>query len=173
MGTKSLLAIIGLVIFIVVFGILLVIKGVQSNAKKQEVKNTVVVNNTVNVTDIVRAPLVYKDLTVNVNSQIGTWTTKNSFFLTSSSGTFGSQGAQLLAIREAQFRLPQDTPADQIALGQLSKVAIKGRVKVVTKTELEAILGYNFDGPEFILGNNSLKTWQVGPVLLIENIVKL
>jgi hypothetical protein len=176
MGRKSIIAIIILTIFIIVFGILLVIKAVQSNSKRKAVKEnvtTAIANNTTAVSSIVYDPLVYKDLTVNVNGQIVDWTTKNAFSISSGNNNAFSTGtnARLIAVSEQPF--PQFATGNNVKLGEETKVDIIGTVRIVDKEQLEVLLGYDFDTPEFAISNSGLQSWTLGPVLIVNKIVKL
>jgi|SRR3989344_3848261 len=168
---------IGLIIIAVIFVILLTIQGLQpvvnnTNTQKKEAE----AKKTVNVTDVIHDPLVYDGLTVEVEAVINDWVTKKAFTLSvpSTGGLFGGRRQeQLLVIAKEPFPLPNATKGKEIGLGELVSVHVKGRVRIMSRTELGQELDIDLDGTDIKLDDNNINKWTEGSVLLVETVEKL
>lgn len=174
MGQKSIIAVIVLVIAIIVFGVLLALRGSNPASKaKNNVVSAVATKTIVNASDITGDPLVYDGLNVEVESGVNSWVTKKSFMVTSSGGAFGSGGRSLLVVAKSPFALLEKTSPTQLSLGEKVKVHLKGKVTILSKEQLAKELGVDFESDEFKLDDNNIRSWTLGPVLILDSVEKI
>lgn len=179
MGWKYLVVSIVIVILSATFVAFFVFSRAQfatNNQKSEKTRNAaIVIKNTVSAANIIKDPLVYDGLTVEVESQITNWVTKRSFTVSTGGGggLLGGGGGTLLVIRDTQFTLPQDAPKNGIGLGETVNVRMKGRVQIMNKAELGRALGFDLDGEDIKLDDNNLSNWKRGSVFLLDAINKL
>src|SRR3989338_292754 len=180
MGSKVIFGIIVVVIIAVTLVIFTLLKGARDSSPagkpKNAVEETLDVKKNIAVENIVNDPLVYEGLTMEVESEINDWNTKKSFslFKQTQGGVFNSgRGARLIVINKKDFRLPANTTGKEVGLGEIIPVHIRGKVAILTKSELEKALGVDLDSSEFALDDSQLEKWEIGAVLLADTVEKL
>lgn len=175
MGQKSILLAIGLIIFTVIISALLVVSRVRGGTNKKDTTKSTTTQlaprDVVPVIEIINSPLVYKDYTLEVDSQISDWITNRSFVFSVSSGGFGGGTRRsLLVVANKPFNLPQDPKDNKVGLGEIAKVTATGKIKILNRAELQTLLGVDLDGREIALDNNNIRNWKLGPVLILDTI---
>ncbi|MBI2034232.1 MAG: hypothetical protein HYT11_00695 [Candidatus Levybacteria bacterium] len=181
MGLKFLAAAVGIIILLIIavaFFMLNPVLPTTSAQKAGKPANTAVAaKNTVSAANVIKDPLVYDGLTVEIESQIVNWITKRSFFVTTGGGSGGllggGGGGTLLVISATQFTLPQDAPKNGIGLGETVNVRMKGKVRIMDRTQLGQVLGVDLDGEDIKLDDNNIVTWRKGSVLILETVTKI
>ncbi len=179
MGWKYLVVSIAIGILSVTFIVVFILSRAQSATNTQKAEKptnaAVAAKSTVSTANVIKDPLVYDGLTVEVESQITNWVTKRSFtvFAGGGGGLLGGEGRTLLVIRGTQFTLPQDAPKNGIGLGETVNVRMRGRVQIMDKVELGRALGLDLDGEDIKLDDNNIENWKEGSVLILDTINKL
>ncbi len=178
MGQKSILISVVVIIFAVIFAVLFILSRVSQPAKNDQKAESAKGKQTaaktiVNATDVINDPLVYDGLTVEVESQITDWVTKRAFTINASAqGLLGTQG-QLLVVSKTPFKLPKGVLDEEVGLGEIVQVHLKGRVRIMDRVELSEALGLPLDGEDIKLDDNNIANWDEGSVLLLTSVEKL
>lgn len=185
MGQKT--VIIGIIAVIIagILGLVFLISGIgpDDSANPATSAKTVVDKELISVSDIVSDPLVYDGLTVKVESTVTDWIDKRSFIFNSRSGNGGLFGSNkvssLLIIQKEPFRLSKNVAENELGLGELETVQVVGRVRIMTKAELEKELGRNFDDTKENIyddrieyDDNLIYNWKKRPVILVHRVEK-
>ncbi|MBI2621628.1 MAG: hypothetical protein HYW63_03235 [Candidatus Levybacteria bacterium] len=172
MGQRSILISIVVIIFAVIF-ILLFILSRATQPAKEDARDKETVKITVEAANVIKDPLVYDGLTVEVDSQITDWVTKRVFFVNAGGqGLLGQQG-RLLIISKTIFVLPKDTVEGEVGLGETVNVHLKGRVRIMDRVELERAIGLPLDGKDIALDDSGIGRWSEGSVLLLHSVERL
>lgn len=172
MGQKSILISIAIIFFALIFMVVFVLNQIQpkTNTKKVEIP----VGKTIKAVDVVKDPLVYDELTIEIESQITDWVTKRSFTVVAvPSSTFGGPGKELLVIAKVPFPLPKDVTGNSVGIGETVNVRMKGKVRIMNRIELGRVLGLDLDGTDIKLDDNNISQWNEGSVLLVDTVEKL
>ncbi len=174
MGQKSIILAIGLIIFTIILAVLFVIGRMKSNTPSQadETPMEASTRNVVPVADIISEPMVYDEYSLEVDSEITGWVTNRAFLFGAriGSGISGGRTRYLLAVGSSPFQLPQDPNDGKVGLGENARVTAKGRVEIMNKDQLEATLGIDLDDPNNALYSDAIKDWNLGPVLVINEL---
>ncbi len=174
MGHRSIFVIITLTVIAGIFGVLFLLGGAQHKQnKKTSVNKIVPIKKNIDTINIVKDPLVYDGLTVEVESNITDWVTKRSFTLSATSGgVFGGE-RQLLVITKKPFSLPKGVTGNGVGLGETVKVHIKGKARIMDRVELGRELDLDLDGKDIRLDDNNIANWTEGTVLLADTVERL
>lgn len=173
MGQKSILISIVIAVLVIFVIVLLIATRLQGN-RNSNANTPQEVVKTVKSSDIVSDPLVYDDFNVIIEAKIADWVTERSFTLVAGGGgAFGGTQRQLLVITEDSFPLPQDAESGQLKLGEIVDVRIEGRVQIMNREQVQEKMGINLDEEEIKLDDNSIKDWELGPVVLPTSVGKL
>lgn len=93
----------------------------------------------IDVQDIIENPTVFKDLTVTVDGPVVSWVTKRAFTIGASEGVL--VGSDLLVIRRDEFRVPEETPREELALGEEKEIQVTGQVEIFNIARFEQAWG--------------------------------
>lgn len=184
MENKTRIVVTVLVAIAVFLALLFLVRGIASIVNKnsnqpQKTASKVVVPTklTVAAGSIVKDPLVYNDLKVEVNTSISDWVTKRVFAVNAAGSTsllFGGATGQLIVIAPKDFPLNTSSNQTGLGLGQTGNVHLKGKVRIVDKAEFEKLSGINLEGPDIKLDDNRVvSNWERGPVLILDSVEKL
>lgn len=182
MESKTKWFVIALVSIAVFLALLFLVRGIASIASKnsnqvQKTSSKVVpiTKLTVTASNIIKDPLVYDGLTVEVNSNVSDWITKSVFAVNAgaSSMFFGGSSGQLIVVSSKNFTLHTSSDQKGLGLGDLVNVHIKGRVRIVDRAEFKRITGIDLDGSDIKLDDNNISRWKEAPILLLDSVDKL
>ncbi len=173
MGRKTIIAIVGFIIF-VVFVVLFLIINATKNPKSPNKPPTKPTQVFQTIPGIVTDPLVYDELDVSFEGNVSDWVTKRVFTVAQQSNSLlGSNGAAIIVISNSNFSLPKDSTSTVLGLGDTSKVLVKGRVTIMDRKQLSQAIGYDLDGNDIKLDDNSLVlNWTRGTVILLDSVTK-
>ena len=174
MNSRSLVVVIILAFVIVLIGGAFLSLGGSSKSSVTSGNNPVATKTLIEVNDILGDPIVYNELTVEVESQVSDWVTKKSFKVSTPGGAFEGSGPPLLVIGKNQFSIPADSNSSEFGIGEKVRLHMKGKVVIITKDQLQNYLGENLDSDIFkALDGSHLNTWTLGPVLLLDSVKKI
>ena len=107
MGQRSIIILTILIIITVVFGVLFLVSRLLSGGGDEAPDNeTEAVSTLTPAGNIVKDPVVYDNLTLEIESSITDWVTKNSFtLLAGGGGAFGGGKRQLYVVFDKNFKL--------------------------------------------------------------------
>jgi hypothetical protein len=125
------------------------------------------------VDNLVSDPLVYDGLNVEVESKVVDWATKRVFTVGNTPGLLGGGGKTLIVVRSTNFRLPRDTKGNELGLGELVNVRLKGKARIMDKTELGLLMGIDLDGSDIKLDDGSINNWSEGTILILDSVEKI
>ena len=159
-----------LIIGFVIFGAFLLTGSVSSFANAQEPSETAVAaelqvetNEQITINKVLGTPVVYKDLEVTLDGKIVSWVTKNAIVVSEVSEK--NSVKKLLLICDQKFRLPDDVPASDIALGENVNVSFTGTVGILKIGEGDTSLGDEIELRE-------LRKWNNKPVIFANSVVQ-
>src|SRR3989304_863870 len=172
MGQRSIIILTILIIITVVFGVLFLVSRLLSGGGDEAPDNeTEAVSTLTPAGNIVKDPVVYDNLTLEIESSITDWVTKNSFtLLAGGGGAFGGGKRQLYVVFDKNFKLPYETTTNEPGLGELVDVKVVGVERILTREELEVELGASLDDPKLELDNSSIDNWDYGILLIGEKV---
>jgi hypothetical protein len=180
MGQRTI--IIGIIAIVIAgfLGLIFLIRGLARPAQSpRETVNTAVNENVIPVNQIVTDPYVYDGLRVEVEAKITDWVNKRAFTIGNAGGFLGAPGGELLIIREDAYRLPKDTEDPNVALGDTDTVHVKGRVRVMTREEVQRALGLDFEDDQenrwddrIEFDDNRIYGWDKRVVILASSVQK-
>lgn len=179
MGRREIFITISIILFTVVFVVLFILSRVQpnystKNTKTANSKTAVVVDKSIiPVPNIVNDPLVYDGLTIEADSKVTDWITKRVFTVGTAPGLFGTSSKQLIVVAPKNFELPKDTKGNELGIGELSNVHLKGKVRIMDKVELGRAMGIDLDGSDIKLDDGIADSFREGSVLLLDSVEKL
>lgn len=184
MESKAKWLVVGLVGIAVILVILFVIRGIVSlvgsgtNESKKTTAAKVVqpTKLTVNAANVIKNPLVYNDLTVEIDTTVSDWVTKRVFAVNAGTSTmfFGGGVGQLIIIAPNDFHLHTSSDEKGLGLGETVNVRLKGKVRLVDRAEFEKLSGISLDGTDIKLDDNgSVRSWNRGPIILLDSVEKL
>ena len=175
MGQKSILISIVVIIFAVIFAVLFILSRatIPTRTQKAQAEAQAAPKTAVNAIDIIEDPIVYDGLTVEIDSRITDWVTKRVFTVNAGSGGLLGKQGQLLVINKDTFTLPKYAPKGGIGLGEIVNVKLKGRVRIMSRIELEQAMGIDLDAGDIKLDDNNIDNWDEGSVLLLTSVEKL
>lgn len=135
------------------------------SANNKSAKNTKP-EDIVRVSDIVANPIVYSNLNVDIKGHVASWVSKRAFALQNLS-TQGLASDQILVIRKEEFKLPENTTTNELALGETPDIRVKGQVvqSFDVKT-LEAQWGVT-------LAEDAFTNWQGKPAIILSSVEEL
>lgn len=173
MGRRTIIGIV-LVVLLVIFAILYISISIANNNKGNKKPITHPTQIFQSISGIVRDPLVYDGLNVQVEGNVNDWVTKKVFTLSENpTGILGNGGASIPVIASKDFGLPKNSTQSILGLGDTSKVLVKGRVTIMDRNQLGEAIGFNLDGEDVKLENNSgISTWTRGSVILLSSVTK-
>jgi len=175
MGQKTLIGAIILIIFAVILAVLFVVSRLVGGGEPDGDREKLVVTTTP-AANVVKDPFVYDNLELEIESQISDWVTKNSFTL-SAGGTPGFLGGaprDLYVIFDSPFVLPhQTTDENELGLGELVNVNIKGQARILDREEVEDALGISLDDDRLALDDSTVNEWEFGILFLAESVEKV
>jgi len=160
---------VGLVVFLFIVS---KINSANLATNKTNTKTTTVTpqnpvyDRAIDINDVVTDPAVYKDLNLTLEGKINDWVTKNTFSFTPVKSSFTNSGKTLPVINRNNFRLPQDTPEKELALGEVANIKVTGRIVIFDRASIEAQWKIDLD-------DKLVDKWNKTPVILAENIEKL
>lgn len=122
-------------------------------------------DRSITVDKVVENPAVFSDLTVTLEGRITDWSTKQSFSISTAKRNF-SGGRTLPILTRNQFKLPDDTPQSELALGETADVKVTGKIVIFDRGAIEDEWGVD-------LFDKELDRWNKTPVMLAEKVEKL
>lgn len=181
MENKAKWLVIALVSVAVFLALLFLVRGIASivsknsnQAQKTSNKPVPIVKLTVSAANIIKDPLVYDGLTVEINSNVSDWITKNVFALNAgSSSLLGGTSGQLIVASSKKFTLNTSSDQKGLGLGENANVHIRGRVIIVNREEFKRITGIDLDGSDIKLDDNKISNWKEGPIIILDSVEKL
>lgn len=182
MESKVKWIVIALITIAVFLALLFLVRGIASIASKNsnQAQNTAskpvpVKKLTVGASSVIKDPLVYDGLTVEINSNVSDWITKSVFAVNAgaSSMFLGGTSGQLIIVSNKPFPLHKSSDEKGLGLGQTVSVSIKGRVRIVNREEFKRITGIDLDGSDIKLDDNKISTWKEGPIIILDSVEKL
>lgn len=120
----------------------------------------------IDINDVVTDPAVYSDLTLTLEGKINNWVTKNAFTFTPVKSSFASSGKTLPVINRFNFKLPEDTPESDLALGEVANIRVTGKIVIFDRATLEQEWKVDLDDKEF-------NRWNKSPVIIVNTIEKI
>ena len=157
-----------LVVGVVIFGAFLLAGSVSNLAHAQEPSETTAVaeqsvatNEPITINKVVSTPVVYKDLQITLDGKIVGWVTKNAIIVSEVGEK--TSGKKLLVISNQKFRLPNDVPASDVALGENVNVSFTGTVGILKINDGDTSLGDEDEMKE-------LKKWNKYPVIFATSV---
>lgn len=155
---------IGLVVFLFILGKVggPALKPATTTATTQ----TSTSDRTIDINDVINDPPVYSDLTLTLPGRITDWVTKNTFVISPIQNGFGGGGRSLPLINKADFKLPDETPDDEIALGEVANIKVTGKIVIFDRATIEQEWGIDLD-------DKQVDRWNKTPVMLVDTIEKL
>lgn len=144
---------------------------IKSNTGPTTKSNPVSVQNpptdrTIDINDVVTDPAVYSDLTLTLEGRINDWVTKNVFTYTPIKSSFANSGKTLPVINRNNFKLPDDTPESDLALGEVANIRVTGKIIIFDRASLEQEWGVDLD-------DKLIDKWNKTPVILADTIEKI
>lgn len=170
------IALTGIAIFL---AFIFLVKGIisvvaKNNTQKSSVKVPTIIKLTVSASDVIKNPIVYEGLTVQIDSNVSDWITKNVFAINAATNSFfGGTSGQLIIVSSKNFQLHTASDQEGLGLGELAKVHVEGRVVIVDRAEFQRITGIDLDGDKIKLDNNNISNWKKGPIILLNTVEKL
>ena len=174
MGQKTVIAAIILIIFAVVLAVIFVVSRLVGGGTPDRAREEIV-ETTTPAANIIKDPFVYDNLELEVESEVTDWVTKNSFTVAAGGGgTFGGGRRSLYVIFDAPFVLPHQTTGDnELGLGELVRVNIKGQARILNREEVERSLGISLDDEKLALDDSRISGWDFGILFLAESVEKV
>ena len=171
MSKNVLLAVIllGLIVFAFIFSR----NSISTNKKVAVVPaqtttetESIPLNRTIDINDVIVDPLVYKDLTLTLDGRINNWVTKYAYTITGAKSSFGSSGKSLPIITRGYYQLPDLTPESDLALGEVANIRVTGLIVILDRATLEKEWDMDLD-------DKQIDRWNKTPVMLLEKIEKI
>ncbi len=176
MGQKTVIAAIILIIITFILAVIFVISriigGVGGGEEQKEEKEI----TTTPVANIVKDQFVYDGLSLEIEADISDWVTKNSFTVTAggTGGLLGGSSRSLYVVFDSPFSLPHQTSGEnELGLGELVRVNIKGRALILNREEVERALGISLDDEKLALDDSRINGWKFGIIFIADSVEKL